>query len=234
MIPWELKKTVRLMGICAIFELICIIGAIVTSALCFEVLCYGSNKYVSIPLLCISVVFGICIYFVSRISKRIVSSFRFYKINIRYTSLDDIINALSAEDVCNEGYVSFHAINKFSCRVLVQYIAQFSKNIVSKQRKKLNQSINLKYNVNSNMSIFEALSKFRINIIVCENANEELYKYINSNVSHLLSRNESILQVAIILDESVLLFPNCPSGLSVNQISRYKAAANLLCDLLAR
>lgn len=82
------------------------------------------------------------------------------------------------------------------------------------------------------MSMYEVFSKFRINLIVCETSSPELERYINHNADILLMRNEIVISAAIVLNEQVLLFPDCMTNLTLNQLKRYKAAAQFLCNVL--
>ena len=46
-----------------------------------------------------------------------------------------------------------------------------------------------------------------------------------------LSRNESIVNAAAFLNQEVLLFPDCPSGLTYNEIVKYELVARALCSM---
>ena len=155
-----------------------------------------------------------------------------YVIPLNNVSLHSIAQSFGATEMSDEAYIAFQTIAGISCRILIQYITQFNSSSLSQQRKKINRCINVKYQVKSEAPIFETLSRLRINLIVCETSSPSLVRYISQNACKLLYRNESIVQVAIILDEQVMLFPDCISTLSLNQVKRYEIAARCVCNAI--
>lgn len=230
--PSGLIKKIRTMKICAVIELICVIAIIMTLALGVEVILVGGSIQVGMVLLCISACSGVVIACLSKYINGMATHAKNYVIQLNNISLRSVIDAFAASEIGNEGHIAFQAIKGIHYRILIQHIFQFNSSVLAQQRKRLNRIINAKYQIKSTVSMFEAFSSLRINVIVCETSSPALHEYIGQNASNLLSRNESVVQVAVALDEQVMIFPDCISNLSLNEVRRYEAAALCVCNAI--
>lgn len=231
--PSGLIQKIRIMKAFAVIELICLIISFITLALGAEVLLVGGSAQVGIVLFGLSVCSGIVIVCLSKYLKGMEARAKTYVVPLNNMSLEAIVRAFSASEIGDEGYISFQSIKKIHCRLLIQRISQFNSSVLAQQRKQLNRVVNTKYHVKSTVSMFEALSSLRINIIVCETSSPALHHYIGQNPAKLLSRNEAVVQAAFVLDEQVMLFPDCISDLSYNQVKRYQIAAHCVWNAIA-
>lgn len=230
--PSSLVQRIRTMKIFAVIELTCTIIGLIALVLGAEVILVGSGIQVGIVLLCISVCSISAIMCLSRHIKCMETNVNAHVIQLNNMSLQSIIDAFGASVIGNKGYVAFQSIEKIDCRILIQHITHFDNSALVRQRKQLNRAINTVYQVKAKVSMYEAFSSLRINVIVCEKASPAVYKHLGQNAAKLLSRNESVVQIAIVLDEQVLLFPDCISALSLSQVRRYQIAAHCVCDAL--
>lgn len=155
-----------------------------------------------------------------------------HQIPILCTKKDSLITSLNAGQILDDAYIVFQNINTFKLRMLIQFIPQFDKDILAIQRKKANRKINMQCHVKSNQPFHDALKMLRINLVVCEDLSDPVLRWVEHDTANLLSRNESIIQAAVILKQGVLLFPDCPHGLTYIEIKKYELAAKLLCSLL--
>ena len=73
----------------------------------------------------------------------------------------------------------------------------------------------------------------RINLVVCDSENTEVYNWVNADTAMLLHRVEAIVSAALILDERKLLFPACMQHLTIAELKRYETAALVLVNCLA-
>ena len=231
--PSSLIQKIRIMKSFAVINLICIIISIITLALGAETILVGGSVPVGMILLCVSMGNGILIFILSKYLKSMQARAKTYVIPLNNMSMHTITHAFSASEIDNKGYISFQTIDKIHCRILIQHISQFNSTALIQQRKQLNRAINTNYHINSAVSMFEAFSRLRINVIVCETSSPDLHKYISQSANNLLSRNEAVVQVAIVLDEQAMLFPDCISVLTINQVKRYQTAAYCVCNALA-
>lgn len=229
--PLQLHKRIRIMKMLAVIELICVILVIMNMALIIEVSCSVRNTYLILKLcvvtcVCCFLVIGIALF------RRNTDQKVIYEMHIKQNDFQSIVDVLSGEKIEMDAYISFNKVGNMSSRTLIQYCPVFDKSALSKRRKVLNRKVNQKYQVNSEVSYFKVSSMFRINLVVCDNSSAALRKWLYQNNANLLSRNESIIPVAIILDEHMLLIPDCGCGLSFNDLNRYESAVRFLCDRL--
>ena len=143
------------------------------------------------------------------------------------------MSAFSATEVCDGAYISFQKHGKLTFRILIQYFPYYDKEKISKQRKKANQQINQAYHIKAEAPLFETLQTARINLIVCEEISDELIKWVECNTEKLLSRNESIINAAVVTKENIMLFPDCLHGPSYVEVNKYEAASRILCNSLS-
>lgn len=230
--PSRLVKTIRINKLAASIELVCTMIILLSLGLVVETLLGGGSIQVIIVLCSVCAIGGITIAVLSKKIKSLQKHAETHVIQLNNMSLHSITHAFAASEISNDAYIAFQTIAGISCRILIQYITQFNSSSLAQQRKKANRYVNAKYQVKSTVSMFDALSRLRINVVVCETSSPALHKYISQNATNLLYRNESVVQVAIILDEQVMLFPDCISTLSLTQVRRYQIAAHCVCNAL--
>lgn len=154
-----------------------------------------------------------------------------YQIEIPPTNKEYFISSNNAVPVCEDTYVILRNEGKYKVRILIQFAPKFDSNFLTKQRKTANRIINKRYNIQSNLPLHDALKMLRINVVVCDEISDNARKWVERNTELLLSRSESIVNAAAFANQGTILFPDCPSGLTYNEILKYELAARTLCSL---
>lgn len=154
-----------------------------------------------------------------------------YKIKISCTDRESLITSSNSIPICENANVIMLSKDKYKIRILLQFISIFDANILGKQRKVANRMINKQYRISSDLPMHDALKMLRINLVVCDEVSDSTYRWVERDTAHLLSRNESIVNAAIILNQGILLFPDCLPGPTYIEIKKYELAATILCSL---
>lgn len=230
--PPRFYTRTRTMKRCAVSDLICTVILIVALGSAVELLVlHGSFLAIAIAMAAVLTCVVLLVCNARRI-KALSDSLIPYCIPLDNETLSSIVSSLDAAEMGSGGYAAFSKLGKYTVRLLIQHAPQFDQRELSQQRKKLNRKINARYQVKSQMPLFEALSMLRINLVVCNEAPADLSEYLEQNIEVLLSRNELIVPAVIVLDRQQLFFPDCMAALTINQLARYVTAAQYLCDAL--
>lgn len=230
--PTRYYRRIDTMKKLAYTEIICTIVLVMSGILLIEVLVAKTNAWamaslLSIFLVCVCVLIG-TVQYGNSVSKQA----EIYQISISGTDWNHIVNVFGGVDILPNTCVSFSTTHGFSARTLIQYCDCFNRQELANQRSKANQLINKRYGVDSSVSLFEAKTKFRINLVVCQKNSPELLAWVKHDVNKLLSRNESIVQMAIALDDNLLLVPDFTNPLMLHELNRYVVATQMVCDRL--
>ena len=230
--PSLFYERVRKMRICAYVQLVCIIFAMMSGGIFIASLFYNAELSVCLGFGSVGCICVLLILFSSRYLKKDTRNLLQYEIPMWATNVEEVASALSAGRIDNDSYVSFRKKGRISVRILVQFDSEFISKEVSRKRKRVNKIINSKFGVSSQVSMYDALSSIRVNLVVCNRRNDELISWVNANTRMLLHRNEAIVSAAVILGENKLIFPACIENLSIAEVSRYEAAGLILASCL--
>lgn len=220
------------MRLCAITDLICRLILIMAIGLTVELLALHSGFPAILILLAVML---LCVVFLACSAKRIHALSKHlapYCVPLGNVTLSSLISAFGASEMGNGGYVAFSRIGRYHFRLVLQHTPQFDREEISRARKTLNKKINAQYRLQTKMSLWDAYSLIRINLVVCQQRSDELLETMHGNMETLLSRNEVIIPAAIVLDSGELFFPDCMARLTPNQLNRYIAAAQYLYNTL--
>ena len=231
--PEQFDKRICAQKTLIITELVCIIIIIIAIGLTAEVMITKSGVQIAYILLAIVCFFVLILVCISLYIKSASSCSELYTISIASSSLQSITDAFFANMIEEDAYISFCKIGKFSLRLLIQYTPKFDNKDLAQKRKKINRIINSRYHITTPMSMYEALTKLRVNLYVCERSSDEVYKFLKRDISILLKRNEIVIPAAVILDQKKLIFPDCMYGLTLTELKRYEIAARFLSNSLA-
>ena len=99
------------------------------------------------------------------------------------------------------------------------------------EQMKANKLSNQKYHLDSNISISDSYTHFRINLLLVNHDSAELHAWVQKNPEQLLRRAEPIVQAAIVLDQEILLFPSLKEKVTPANVNVYETASKLLVDL---
>ena len=121
----------------------------------------------------------------------------------------------------------------FSWRVALLHQPEFSASACKAQRERANRSANRAHPKKQEGPQWEIASRSRVNLVVCDTMNDALSRYIGTHAQHLLSRNESIINMAVVGDR--LLMPSV-RGADVDDpsLKRYARSADLIWSLLCQ
>ena len=121
----------------------------------------------------------------------------------------------------------------FSWRVALLHQPEFSAPACKAQRDRANRAANRAHPEKQEGPRWEIASRARVNLVVCDAMNDALSRYIGTHAQHLLSRNESIINMAVVGDR--LLMPSV-RGADVDDpsLKRYARSAGLIWSLLCQ
>ena len=168
--------------------------------------------------------------------KRIANRQKYYVIKLeKNITYNDIIKSFSEINNKIKKYeydhytsiISFKKSTKY--RILIIHQDEFNFDNYKKTRKKINHLYNEKYNIETNISLKEANSMFELNIIHCDNENNELYTHISKDANHHLHRVVGMLDVIIIGNK--LIIPSIRDNCNPPGINHYIKVNKLLFKL---
>lgn len=110
------------------------------------------------------------------------------------------------------------------------YQPEFSAPACKAQRDRANRAANRAHPSKQEGLQWEIASRARINLVVCDAVNDALSRYIGAHAQRLLSRNECIINMAVVGDR--LLPPVRGADVDFPSLNRYSCSADLIWSLL--
>ena len=110
---------------------------------------------------------------------------------------------------------------------------EFSASACKAQRDRANRAANRAHPEKQEGPQWEIASRARVNFVVCDVMNDELSRYIGTHAQRLLSRNESIINMAVVGDR-LLVPPVRGADADFPALNRYSRSANLIWSLLCQ
>lgn len=232
--PVQLIKRIQVMRHCAAARLVCVILLIISFGFLIQSIFDSSIRssvilvFGIIALLCGLVLLSLHCYL-----KKNSGTFSPYRIPILPHNLDAATAMLYTQKVGDDAYGFVGNCGKIKVRLLALYQSRFAEDQLALRRKKANAVLNKTHCIPREESLFEAISRLRINVVICQEETEELNKWVSKRTSQMLLRNESIVSAAILLNSQELLFPAFLSGdVELKEINKYEAAARILVERL--
>lgn len=233
MMPLSFYKHIRRLWLHAIVDLIGTVLLIVFLALSIELLIAKRSAGMLLVTAFIIVIFGTVMIINKKKLKIDFSNTPPYKIPITIDTIHGFAQSCGANSIDDSSaYVTFAYIQKIRVRMLIQYSSEFDHAIISKKRKQLNKVVNTKYSIKTSGSLYDSLASLRINLVICDKSSLAMIDWVNKKTTELLSRNESIVSVAVDLEEKTLLFPSHVSNLSIIELKKYVLAGEYLINCL--
>ena len=121
----------------------------------------------------------------------------------------------------------------FSWRVALLYQPEFSASACKAQRDRANRAVNRAHPSKQEGLQWEVASRARINLVVCDAVNDALSRYIGAHAQRLLSRNECIINMAVVGDR-LLLPPVRGADVDFPSLNRYSRSADFIWSLLCQ
>lgn len=120
----------------------------------------------------------------------------------------------------------------FSWRVALLYQPEFSASACKAQRDRANRAANRAHPEKQEGPQWEIASRSRVNLVVCDAMNDALSRYIGTHAQHLLSRNESIINMVV--GNSLLIPPVRGADVDFPSLNRCSRSADLIWSLLCQ
>lgn len=121
----------------------------------------------------------------------------------------------------------------FSWRVALLYQPEFSASACKAQRDRANRAANRAHPEKQEGPQWEIASRSRVNLVVCDAMNDALSRYIGTHAQHLLSRNESIINM-VVVGNSLLIPPVRGADVDFPSLNRCSRSADLIWSLLCQ
>lgn len=135
--------------------------------------------------------------------------------------------------ICDETARVCRIEGAFSWRMALLHQPEFSASACKAQRDRANRAANRAHPEKQEGPQWEIASRARVNLVVCDVMNDELSRYIGTHAQRLLSRNESIINMAVVGDR-LLVPPVRGADADFPALNRYSRSANLIWSLLCQ
>ena len=135
--------------------------------------------------------------------------------------------------ICDETARICRIEGAFSWRVALLHQPEFSASACKAQRDRANRAANRAHPSKQEGPQWEIASRARVNLVVCDAMNDALSRYIGTHAQHLLSRNECIINMAVVGDH-LLMPPVRGADVSFPSLNRYARSADLIWSLLCQ
>lgn len=226
--PELFEKRIRIMKFGAYFDICSIVLALLFGLLTV-VACYKTGFNITVCILGGSTISCIIVMIVkNRLYLQQTKKQDAYHLDLNAVDVNSVVRQLSAVAVDTNAFFTFSRVGRFDGRVLIQHTPSFDQAKLSTQRKRVNGVINKKYGLRSNLPMYKSLKKLRINLVICNEASPLLVQWVCKNTELLLSRNESIINGAVVVEQRQLILPGCIYELSLIEVNKYEQALRYL------
>lgn len=116
-------------------------------------------------------------------------------------------------------------------RLLAVYLPSFSKSEFDRVKKRLNAKINKDFAIPHTISRFEAEKAVRVNLVLTETVNAQLYAFLNRNAAESMRRVEGVLNIAVDLNQGTIFIPAMFGDCLSSNIRKYERCIKELCAL---
>ncbi|MGN0562074.1 MAG: hypothetical protein ACI4K6_04645 [Candidatus Fimenecus sp.] len=116
-------------------------------------------------------------------------------------------------------------------RLLAVYLPNFSKSEFDRVKKRLNAKINKDFAIPHTISRFEAEKAVRVNLVLTEAVNAQLYAFLNRNAAESMRRVEGVLNIGVDLNQGMIFIPAMFGDCLFSNIRKYERCVKKLCAL---
>lgn len=131
----------------------------------------------------------------------------------------------------SENEAVFFFRKKLRVRVLAVYFSDFSKLEFDRAKRRLNRKINKDFAIKHELSRSEEIKAVRVNFILSENINAELYGFLNRNATETMRRIEGVLNIAVDLTHGKLYIPVMFGDCIFSNVRKYERCVKEICSL---
>ena len=153
---------------------------------------------------------------------------------VSFKELKHTLSAIANADECRDfpnksAYFCFLDMT-FKNRFLAVNTDYFVISDFDSIKKSINKAINKEYSVSQWAPRYELAKMMRINLIVTNDVNGELYEYVSRNAGNSLRRTEGVISFAVVRDS--LIVPPLFGDNDVLTVKRYKKSIQDMKELL--
>ena len=153
---------------------------------------------------------------------------------VSFEGLKHTLSAIANADECRDfpnksAYFCFLNMT-FKNRFLAVNTDYFVISDFDSIKKRINKAINKEHSVSQWAPRYELAKMMRINLIVTNDVNGELYEYVSRNAGNLLKRAEGIISFAVVRDR--LIVPPLFGDNDILEVKRYKKSIQVMKELL--
>ncbi len=116
-------------------------------------------------------------------------------------------------------------------RLLAVYLPSFSKSEFDRVKKRLNAKINKDFAIPHTISRFEAEKAVRVNLVLTETVNVQLFAFLNRNAAESMRRVEGVLNIAVDLNQGTIFIPAMFGDCLFSDIRKYERCVKEICAL---
>lgn len=216
------KQMILMLQRYAIVELVFCILLIVESGLLVDSILHHSSLSTMIILIVLIMFSMLMIRWNIQCYRKFCSVHQHIVINTSVQNWAELCLRFGATQIdATTAYDVFTMDQKIKVRMLFLFEETFDKKTYDKHRKYANKYVNEIYPLSRTASMYAAAKRLRINLIVCQSISPELVSMIGKDASVLLNRAEGIINVAVILDQKMVLIPVSKRGLSIIDAKKY-------------
>lgn len=133
--------------------------------------------------------------------------------------------------IYSENEAVFFFKKNLHVRALTVYISDFSKSEFDRSKSRLNKKINKDFAIKHKISKFEAVKAVRVNLILTDACNVELYGFLSRNAAETMRRVEGILNIAVDLNRGEVLIPAMFGDCIFSDVRKYERCVKEICLL---
>ena len=227
--PWDqLYKRTKKMYIFAEVQLVSICAATISILLYI-----GWFLEFHIHIVVLFAVAGICTIvaiFPSLFYKRIQNCCetpKLYRLPICAEAPMDYASVCNAYEIERNAFCGRQEFHNMDLRISILVQQNYDRDEMRRTIKRINQKFNHQNHIQSELPMEEAARKQRINIVVLKNSDPRIEEWVYRNSDTLLRRVEGIINVGILLDQQLLLFPAI-TELDTHSIKKYLKCAEFV------
>lgn len=131
----------------------------------------------------------------------------------------------------SEDITFFNINNKMKYRIMLTNATDFDKKEFDNMKLRANKKYNKYFQPKTKLTKEELAKMLRVNIIVTDSVNDNLYKYISTNSAKNLTRTEGIINFVVYKNK--LYVPPLYGDVDLLEIKRYRDSIKFIDNILA-
>lgn len=228
---WEqLYKRAQKMRMYAIIQLVCVC---ITMIAVFLYIGWLIELHVSLPILLVAAGIGatgaVLIDFVYKRDK----APPMYRLPVRAGTPADYASICNAYEVEPDAYCGQQRFRNMDLRISILVQQKYNRDELQRLNKRVNKTFNQQHRVQNELPMEEAARRQRMKIVVLENSDPQLEKWVCNHSDTLMRRVEGIINIGILADQELLLFPAI-TELNIHSLKKYIRCAEFVKQYLLK